>query len=543
MGVDLSPVETGIRVSVNELLQKWVDDRPDRICCGLDDTTYTFADMDAVAGRLAAGLASIGVQRGDRVATLAPNRPELLELFFGLARMGAIQVPLNAYLKGAFLQHQLSQSRVKVIIVDGPGREAIEALLPELPELAVIVHLDGEPVPGSGAREISYRSLLPAGGAPAAAASLAPTDPMSILYTSGTTGLPKGCVLSHGYYARCGDLHAEALEMTDADVLFASLPLFHAGGRLIVLMAGLYRGIPARFESSFSARNFFTRAGATEATVAIGVGAMGAALLASEPCPGDLAHSLRTMMVAPMSLAGQHEFRERFGIEPWTDVFGQTECIPITITGLSSTDRDPAGCGIPARDLEVALLDDDGEPVAAGEAGEICVRPREDPFAMFNGYWRPDGSCSDRLVDGWHHTGDSARRLPSGALAFVDRKKDSMRRRGENVSSLELEAAINQHPDVVECAVHAVASTMSDDDIKAVLVLHDGAPFDPAVFFDFLRGHLPYFAIPRYLEVVAELPRNAVGRVLKHVLRAQPHTASTVDLEALGLVVERGQRR
>ena len=534
------------RVAVGDLLASWAARRPHRVCVAMDDREYTFAELDGVADRLHAGMAANGVRPGDRVATLAPNRIELLELFAGLARVGAIQVPINAYLKGTFLRHQLSQSRSRVLVVDRAGRAAVDPLLAELPDLETIIHLDEpdtERIAGSLRREIRYSDVTLASRQRRTAADISPHDTMAIIYTSGTTGLPKGCVLSHGYYCRCGELNAAALELTDEDVLLASLPLFHAGGLLIVLMGALFRGITARFESSFSASAFFDRARVTEATVAIGVGAMGAALLASQPSSADRGHRLRTMMVAPMSPEAQSRFRDRFGIEPWTEVFGQTECMPITMTPLSSAARDAGGCGLPAPDLDFALLDDAGDPVPDGTVGEICVRPLDDPYSLFDGYWTPQAQVAAPFDDGWHHTGDSGRRLPSGSIAFVDRKKDSMRRRGENVSSVELESAISTHPDVVECAAHPVPSNMADDDIKVCLVLNEGAEFEPIAFFAFARSVLPYFAIPRYVEVLPALPRNAVGRVMKHVLREAPDTSKTVDFEALGLTVGRGERR
>lgn len=530
------PAVTGQRCPVGDVLRTWAQERPDRLCCAMDDERLTFAEMDARADRVAAGLAAIGVAKGDRVATLAPNRIELLELFHGCARAGAIQVPLNAYLKGEFLRHQLAQSRAKVIVVDGPGRAAIAPLVPELPDLEAIIQLD-EP---DG--DIPYATVADAGG-DAPAVDLDATDTMSILYTSGTTGLPKGCVLSHGYYCRSGEINAWALELTDDDLLFAALPLFHAGARLIVVMTALSRGIPAQIESAFSASGFFDRARRTKATVAIGVGAMGAALLASRPGPSDRAHDLRTMMVAPMAPENQLAFRERFGVEPWTEVFGQTECMPVTVTPISSDARDRSGCGLPAPDLELALLDDDGRPVDDGQVGEICVRGRGEPFATFDGYWTDSGAVTPAAIDGWHRTGDAGRRLPSGSLAFVDRKKDSLRRRGENISSIELEAAINTHPDVLESAVHAVPSDLAEDEIKACLVCRPGAELQPAEFFEFLKQHVPYFAIPRYVEIVDALPRNAVGRVMKHVLRERPLASDAWDYDALGLVVERVDRR
>jgi crotonobetaine/carnitine-CoA ligase len=545
MGASGMSETTRHRVAVGDLLASWAARRPDRLCAAMDDREYTFAELDGIADRLHAGMAAFEVHPGDRVATLAPNRSELLELFAGLARAGAIQVPLNAYLKGTFLQHQLGQSRSRVLVVDRSGRASIEPLLAELPDLETIIHLDEpdrELVARSGRREIQY-SELTSTGEHRAAANVSAADTMAIIYTSGTTGLPKGCVLSHGYYCRCGELNAAALELTDEDVLFASLPLFHAGALLIVLMGALNRGVPARFESSFSASAFFGRARVTEATVAIGVGAMGAALLARQSSTADREHRLRTMMVAPMAPEAQNRFRDRFGIEPWTEVFGQTECMPITMTPLSFVARDADGCGLPAPDLDFALLDDAGDLVPDGAVGEICVRPLHDPYSLFDGYWTQEARVAAPFDDGWHHTGDSGRRLPTGSIAFVDRKKDSMRRRGENVSSVELETAINTHPDVLECATHAVASQMADDDIKVCLVLAEGADFDPIEFFAFARSVLPYFAIPRYVEVVPALPRNAVGRVMKHALREAPHTVHTVDLEALGLTVGRAERR
>ena len=515
------------RCPVDAMLRQWAQQRPGRTCVAVDGEAITYAEMDQRADRVAAGFAALGVRPGDRVATLAPNRIELLELLFGLARAGAIQVPLNAYLKGAFLRHQLRDCSAQVVITDASGRAALDALRSELPELDTVVMLDDD-----------YASVV-AAGPPVPDVVRGPDDAMSILYTSGTTGLPKGCVLSRGYYRRTGRLLGEALECGDGDVMYSALPLFHAGGQLMMLMSALYYGIPACIDSSFSATAFLARAGEVGATLAMGVGAMGAALLATPAGPFDRAHSVRTMLVAPMTPSDQDRFRARFGIEPFTELYGQTECIPAALGGPAAAARDPAGCGLPASDLELALLDDDECPVATGAVGEACIRAPRAAHALFDGYWgmppRPDGA--------WHHTGDAARLLASGALAFVDRKKDSLRRRGENVSSLELEAAIARHPDIEHCAVHAVPSALAEDDIKVCVVLRDGASLPPEPFFAFLQQQVPYFAVPRYVEIVDQLPRNAVGRVMKHVLRERPLTADVWDFDALGLVVSRSARR
>jgi crotonobetaine/carnitine-CoA ligase len=529
-------VSTGIREPIGSVLRTRAAENPDRVCIAIDDTVWTYAEMDARSDTLAAGIAALGVQKGDRVATLAPNRPELLELFYGLAKAGAAQVPLNAFIKGEFLKHQLSQSGASVLITDASGRDAVALLRDELPALKTIVALDD-----AEGDEVPWSTLSEAGGTPPGV-QLTPDDTMSIVYTSGTTGLPKGCVASHGYYCRCGDVIGHALELTDDDVLFAGLPLFHSGARLATVTMPLIYGIPAYLQGAFSASGYFPQARDCGATLMVAVGAMGAAVLMAPETDADRDHKVSRIMCAPLTGDMQQVFRDRFGVEPWVDIFGQSECMPVTLTPLSSDRRDPAGCGIAAPDLEVVLLDDDGKIVEGEATGEICLRPSE-TYALFDGYFERPADTLASLKGLWYHTGDYGKRLPSGAFAFVDRKKDSLRRRGENVSSVELEAAINTHPDVVESAVLAHPSELGEDDIKACLVMVEGKTLEPEPLFDYFKQRLPYFAVPRYVDVVAELPRNGVGRVMKHKLRDAGNSDATLDFEALGLVVGRDERR
>ena len=500
----------------------------------MDDDVFTYAEMDQRSDALAAGLAQLGVGRGERVAMLAPNRTELLELFYGVAKTGAAQVPLNAFLKGEFLAHQLRQSRSSVLVTDAAGRDALAPLRSQLPNLRTVVMLDD-----AEGDEVPYSTLITHGHTPPQV-QVSADDTMSILYTSGTTGLPKGCVASHGYYCRSGGLIGQALEVTEDDILFAGLPLFHAGARLVTVTQPLVYGIPAYLQTTFSARGYFPGAKRVGATLMIAVGAMGAAILATEPSPADRDHKVTRIMCAPLSLQAQATFRQRFGVEPWVDIFGQTECMPTTLTPLSSDRRDPDGCGLPAPDLEVALLDDGGNVLEGEATGEICLRPKT-PYAMFDGYFQQPEATLEAFRGLWYHTGDYGQRLPSGALAFVDRKKDSLRRRGENVSSVELEQAIDRHPAVVESAVHAVPSKLVEDDIKACIVV--SSHIEPAELFAFFKNHLPYFAIPRYVEILDALPRNGVGRVMKHKLREAGITPNTWDFDGMGLTVAKKERR
>jgi crotonobetaine/carnitine-CoA ligase len=242
-----------------------------------------------------------------------------------------------------------------------------------------------------------------------------------------------------------------------------------------------------------------------------------------------------------MAPAAQHQFEERFGVHVLAEGYGQTEVLPATMGGVrKGRDRPSAGQAVPW--LDVSVVDDADNVLPHGKSGEIVVRPRE-PNSLFAGYWRKEQATLESWRNLWHHTGDLGYFDDDGMLYFVDRKKDALRRRGENVSSVELETAILRHPDVAQVAVHAAPSELSEDEIKACLVLEPGAAVEWPALFGYLRENLPYYAIPRYMQVMDELPVNAVGRILKHKLRDDWDAEGTVDFQAVGLTVEKSARR
>jgi len=510
------------------------------LTCG--ESELGFAALDARTDAVAADLAAAGIGKGDRVAIVCTNRIEMLELFFALAKLGAIQVPLNVYLKGEFLAYQLTDSQASTLVVDASAQAAVAPMLADLPQLRLLVPLDddGTAAVAPAVQVLPYSRLGKAAAAPPII-ELKPADLMSIVYTSGTTGQPKGCMLSHGYYTRVARAMGEVWELRADDVLFTAMPLFHGAARMMALTAALAHGLPLAIEAEFRASTFLARAIEVGATVGAGVGAMGAALLGTPPSPLDRAHRLRAMMLIPFPPERQQQFEQRFGVSVFAELFGQTECVPITYDPLSGP-RNAASCGRAAPDLEVALLDDEDRPVPPGQTGEICVRPRE-PLAMFSGYWGKPEATVEAFRSLWHHTGDYGRADPDGSIFFVDRKKDAVRRRGENVSTQELEAAIGRHPAIAEVAAHAVPSEATDDDIKVCLVLKKEARVTPEELFGFFKERLPYYAVPRYVEIVAELPKNALARVLKHELRKRPMSDAVWDLKALGLTIAFDERR
>jgi crotonobetaine/carnitine-CoA ligase len=273
----------------------------------------------------------------------------------------------------------------------------------------------------------------------------------------------------------------------------------------------------------------------------MGMGAMAKAIMARPPSDQDKGHSIRQASWIPMTEEIQAAFLERFGVRVVSEVYGQSECWPATL-GVMGAQRRYASVGKVVPGMQVRLVGADDTEVPVGEIGEIAVRS-EHPHRMFLGYWNNPQATAEAFRDGWHHTGDNGRFDEDGFLYFIDRKKDSLRRRGENVSSIELELAIMQHPNIVHAAVHAVPSELTEDDIKVCIVPAKGAT--PALddLFEFFKKNVPYYAMPRYVEFVDALPTNVNGRVQKFILRERGITPDTFDLVALGLVVSKSERR
>jgi crotonobetaine/carnitine-CoA ligase len=524
------------QTTVGGLLRERAAEHPDRLFLWCGDDRRSYGEVDAASDGIAGGLAELGIGSGDRIAVLSQNRVEFLELFFACAKLGAVIVPTNVFLKGDFLHYQLRDCEAETLVLDGPGAAAAAEVAPELPALKRVIALDDEAM--SGFETIPYAQLSQVSAAPDAgvvAGSL-----LSIMYTSGTTGMPKGCMLAHGWYVNGARAGTDMMGYGADDVLYTALPLFHAWAQGMV-MGALLHGLTAVVDPVFSASGVLQRLAETNATTFAGVGAMGMAMLATPESNDDRAHRLRAALMIPFPPEQQARLEQRFGARVLAQLYGQTECGAISY-GRPGDPGDPASVGRPGINVEVRVVDDDDREILAGEVGEIVVRPKA-PHALYLGYWRKPEATVEAWRNLWHHTGDYGRIGEAGSLFFVDRKKDALRRRGENVSSIEVEQAICAHPKIAEAAVHAVPSPMTEDDIKACLVLAPGEQVSPEELFAFFRDRLPYFAIPRYVEIVDELPRNATMRVMKHVLRDKGVTEGTWDLEALGLTLRSDERR
>ncbi|WP_241666337.1 AMP-binding protein [Mycobacterium marseillense] len=515
---------------------------PDREFVQCGGGWVTLAELDQRSDAVAAGLQGLGVGVGDRVAVILPNSIEYIVLVYAIAKAGAAQVPVNTYLRGEFLLHPLLETGAVLAVCDREAMQQVLLLVPKLPALTGLVLVDGaSPDPTTTLPQLPLASLE-ASGRTFVPPALMPDDLCVIMYTSGTTGASKGCTISHGYYCSIPATFVSHGWFRTGDRIFGASPLFHFTGQVTIIANALAARGSAVLEPSFHATTFMARAREVEATVVFGVGAMAMAILAQPPAAWDGGHGIRQSTWIPMIDRDQERFTRRFGIPVLSEIYGQSECWTVTLSYADDPNRRRSSLGRALQHLDVRLLGDDENDLPVGQVGEILVRSKI-PNRIFGGYWNNPAATAETARGGWHHTGDNGRFDDNGHLYFVDRKKDCLRSRGENVSSMELERAILAHSAVAAVAVHAVPSELGEDDIKACIVLIPEQVVEIDEMFGFFKTALPYFAIPRYLEFVDELPVNQTMRVQKHRLRERGITETTVDLQASGFVIERHERR
>ncbi len=530
--------------TIGSLLQARAEQDADRNYLRCGDTVRTYGEMAVLADRIAAGMATLGLARGSMLAILSGSRSEFPELCLAAARSGIVAVPLNAFLKGEFLRYQLENSGATAIAVDQPGYESLVPLLPTLPELTTIICFDAVPDdrPGGNRRVVAFAELASSDAAFAAPA-LDADDLASLLYTSGTTGLPKGCIISHGYAMRFARDWCRVLELEAADSVYELYPMFHASAQIAGIISPMVVGCEASLELQFSAQAFAQRLIDLQPTTVAGIGAHALLFLAVAPSDIERQHRVRAMFFAPCPPQTRAAVTERFGSEVTAALYGQTECCPLTFSPLRErASTNPFTCGRANPGLEVAILDDDDVAVPTGQPGEIVAKAI-DRHALFGGYWKNPEATEGAFRGGWYHTGDAGILEADGTLTFVDRKKNVIRRRGENISSIELESAIATFPKVADVAVFAIRSEMLEDEVMATITLHEGESTTPEELFAFFKENLPYFAIPRYVDLSGEIPRNALNRVMKNILQDRGVTDTTLDFTELGLVVGRQERR
>lgn len=493
---------------------------------------WTFAQTLREVESLAGNLHELGVRQGDHVVLVLPTSPLALRVMFAVNYLGAVYVPVNPALKGSSLEHVLLDAGAALAIVHDSVLDRVLAAAP--PALKTVVRSSGAATASSGGISVLNVSALtkPSAPPPAPPRPIRPFDTQSIIYTSGTTGRSKGVLSSYMHAYSCVGPDAwNCLTADDRQLLH--MPIFHIGGAFIATVA-LCVGSSIAVVSHFRTEAFWDQVRELEVTSAFLLGAMATFLLKQPPGARDRDHNLRMVFIVPLGQSGR-AFRERFGVDVFT-IFNMTEiCTPLISRANPAKD---SICGRPRAGVEVRLVDENDCSVRDGEVGQLILRT-EAPWAMNHGYNNNPQATADAWRNGWFHTGDAFIRDADGDYRFVDRLKDAIRRRGENISSYEIEVELLSHPAVREAAAIPVPSEFSEDEVLVVLAPAAGASIDPEDIIQHLLPRMARHMVPRFIRVIDELPKTPTAKVEKHVLRAEGLTADTWDRESAGILLRR----
>ena len=492
---------------------------------------WTYRDAVHAAAGYGAALLDAGIRAGDRVALMCSNRAEFMQTFLGCAWIGAIAVPINTASRGVQLRHILVNSGARLLVAESECLNAVQALdsigLPMekvwlVSDARAAVYADG------------YCSGFPNAGTPIDRAAVRPGDTLAILYTSGTTGVSKGVCCPHAQYFWWGVHSSELLGLHEGEILLTTLPLFHTNA-LNAFFQALLTGSTLVVEKRFSASAFWGSLVQHRATVTYLLGAMVPILLSKDPTAQDKAHRVRIALAPGVPPQFHAEFYERFAMH-LLEGYGSTETN--FVIGADLSEQRPGTMGKVRNGFEARVVDDEDNEVPRGQPGELILRASE-PFAFATGYFGMNDKTVEAWRNLWFHTGDRVVRDEDGYFKFVDRLKDAIRRRGENISSYEVEQVLLSHPLIETAAVYPVRSEMAEDEVMAAIVVRAGARLPEVDLMRFCETRMSYFAVPRYVDFVEMLPATENGKVQKFKLRERGITGTTWDREAAGYKLAR----
>jgi crotonobetaine/carnitine-CoA ligase len=531
MDRQLASVDPAAQCVLRYALEHHAAQRPDTTFAVFESgATWTFAETLRHAAGTASALQSLGVAQGSPVLLLLPNSETAVRTLFAINYLGAVAVPVNPAFKGRLLEHVVKNCAAKIAVVHPDVVPELERI--DTAQLEVLI-LSGAAASTnkSGALRILDENVLL--GSPDTLQPLerpiAPWDTQTIIYTSGTTGPSKGVLSSYMHaWSAAGPLAWPFIRNDDRHLVH--MPLFHIGGTFMCINA-LLRGGSIAVVSGFRTQSFWQLVAQLEVTAAFLLGTMATFLLKQEPMASDRSHKLRVAFIVPLGTSAA-QFRERFGIDVYT-VFNMTEISTPLHSGPNPAK--PNMCGRPRKGVSVRLVDEHDCEVPTGKVGELIVRT-DQPWAMNHGYHRNPEATASAWRNGWFHTGDAFVVDEEGDFFFVDRLKDMIRRRGENISAYELEVELLGHPSITEAAAVPVASAHGEDDVMVVLVLKQGAKLDQAELIEYLDRRIARFMLPRYIRIVDRLPMTPTMKVQKQALRSTGLTADTWDRDAHGII-------
>ena len=526
----------------DRVLSQIIEDKarrhPNHVVFQFRDTPIALGELNDQINRAANGLLALGVKPGDKVAIMLPNCPEFLYAWFGANKIGAVEVPINAALKGAGLTYQIVQSDSVVLVADTEYLDRLNDVADDLTSVRRVILLDrqgGAKLPGLGKlKSLAFRELV---DRPSTSPGIKVNfrDLATILYTSGTTGVSKGVEMSHHYWY---DIWAESVKYaryTEDDVLYTGLPFFHGNAQGITIGPAILADAKAVIVERFSASQLWDDCRRWECTEANYIGGVMPILLKQAERADDADNPVRLMVGAAAPQDEWQSFQKRFNTK-LLEVYGMTECYCCL---ASPYDAPRAGsCGQAITGWDVRIVDDEDNDCPPDVNGEFIARSNK-MFVGTTGYYKKAEATLDLFRNGWIHTGDMGRRDADGYFYFVDRKKQAIRRRGENISSFEVESVIGSHPAVLESGVVGVPSEVGEEEVKAVVVLKEGQKVTAEELVRWCEPRMAYFAIPRYIAFRDSLPKTPSERVEKFKLKDEGITADCWDREKAGIILQR----
>ena len=499
--------------------------------------SYTYAETLDTAERVGSGMLAAGATLGDRVLIMIPNCSAYIFAWLGSSISGLVEVPINTAYRGAFLAHQVSTTTPSIAVI---SPEYVERIHDVSESFETVKHffLVGDDDEIEKALPVlhemnksasSWKDLLSSEKVPLP--NVKHSDLGSIFFTSGTTGLSKGVMMPHAHMYLFADETVSLTRLTENDVYMSCGPLFHGNSQFLAAYPALIAGSRYVLQERFSASEWINQIRSCKATVTNFIGVMMDFVWQQEPTPEDADNDLRCIFAAPTASSILEEYKHRFGIEAFVEVFGLTEtCMPIlTPYGI---DRPAGAAGLLNKEwFDIRLVDPEtDEEVNVGEVGELVVRANY-PFTSCQGYFDMPEKTVEAFRNLWFHTGDGLRRDEDGWYYFVDRLKDALRRRGENISSYEVEQALSTHPSIAEVAAIGVPADQEagEDEVMVFIVPEEGFQISPDDIWEYSQKQLPDFAIPRYIHFLQELPKTPSEKIRKIELREMGVTTDTND--------------
>lgn len=476
----------------------------------------TFDEFNTRVNQVAHGLAAAGVGPGDRVGLMLSNSVEFLLVSYALKKLGAVEVAINTGFRGVGLAHTVNLTEAALLVADDSFAEALAAVADQLTHLRTVVVVGDTAAARSELAPLAVEpfSALVSERQDNPVRHVHDTDLATVLFTSGTTGRSKGCMLSHRYAIRCGQSLIDGVGLNDSDCLYAPFPLYHVDAAYLTVVPALLLGARAALGARFSVSGFWDEIRNFDATVFDFMGATLTMLWKRDPDPGDANNPVRLAWGVPMP-TWRRGFEERFGLR-LVHGYGLTDG---NMPCWEDADaNEPEGsCGRARPPFEVRIFDEHDDPLPPGEVGEIVIRADESDVLM-KGYWGQPDKTVETFRNQWLHTGDLGRMDADGHLFFAGRKKDAIRRRGENISAFEIEEVLHDHPGISEAVAVGVPSELTEEDVKVVIVARPGADLTSESVREFCKDRMARFMIPDIVEFVDDIPKTPTGKPEKYKL-------------------------